>query len=65
LSQKASDLGSRVDACRRPAQLFKVELRTRDALRVDRLLFAGNSLDKARAGRPGDANRRLSPEAVD
>jgi hypothetical protein len=28
---------------------FKVELWTRDSLRIERLLFAGNSLDKARA----------------
>jgi hypothetical protein len=28
---------------------FKVELWTRDGLHVERLLFAGNSVDKARA----------------
>jgi hypothetical protein len=28
---------------------FKVELWTKDSQRVERLLFAGNSLDKARA----------------
>ena len=28
---------------------FKVELWTRDGLRIERLLLAGNSLDKARA----------------
>ena len=73
LSQKASDLGSPVErtadgdlfheetddslaADRR--NFFKVELWTRDGLHVERLLFAGNSLDKARAVFAGFGRKR-------
>jgi hypothetical protein len=37
---------------------FKVELRTKDGQHVDRLLFAGNSLDKARARFAAHGKRR-------
>ena len=37
---------------------FKVELWTRDSLRIERLLFAGNSLDKARAAFAAFARKR-------
>jgi hypothetical protein len=70
LSQKASDLGSRADASRPlpPAadyqlvadrrDFFKVKLWTRDGVRVDRLPFASNSFDKARALFTADDERR-------
>ena len=41
---------------------FKVELWTRDGLRVDQLLFAGNSFDKARALFTAYGKRRDVPK---